>query len=179
MSSRTARGALERAIGREPGRRAQSPRALVTRPRLDHAGRMSRGFWPALCLTLSLFVAESASADVPPPDNCTTAGTTCSNAPPDYKTAGTCKASTCHKGVPGPDGGITTVPYDCLLCVAANGSGGANTGDSGTTKPPAGAGDSGCNCIVSPARAGGTMALVMLVIGSASLLSERRLRRRR
>ncbi|MCE7894432.1 MAG: hypothetical protein DYH12_32820, partial [Sorangiineae bacterium PRO1] len=62
--------------------------------------------------------ATSASADVPPPDQCNTAGDACNTAPPDYKSPGTCTAKKCQKAL--PDG---SVEYDCNLCVPSGSAG--------------------------------------------------------
>jgi hypothetical protein len=142
---------------------------------------------------LSIFGAAEARADLAPANTCTTAGQSCTNAPPDYKTAGTCKASTCNRFVPGPDGARQPMPYDCTLCVADNGAGGGgtagSTGAGGGAAAGAGAAgaagatsagskdESGCNCVVSPARGGSAIAALMLAIGAGALLAERRARR--
>jgi len=164
-----------------------------------------------LVMGLSTFGAAKARADVAPANSCTATGQSCTNAPPDYQTAGTCKASTCYRFLPGPDGGRQPTPYDCLLCIADNGGGGAGgggAGAAGSTGAGGGAGaagstgagggttaggasaagsagapnagstdESGCNCVVSPARDGSAMAALMLATGALALLAERRARR--
>jgi hypothetical protein len=165
-----------------------------------------------LALGLSTFGAVEARADVAPANTCTGPGQSCANAPPDYKTAGTCKASTCYRSLPAPDGGRQSMPYDCTLCEASNGNAGAGGGGAGAagsagtgaggagTAGSAGAGggtaaggasaagsagatsaasndESGCNCVVSPARGGSVMAGLMLAAGAVALFFERRARR--
>jgi MYXO-CTERM domain-containing protein len=68
-----------------------------------------------------------ARADVPPPNACTAPGQPCDNAfSGPTPTAGICTPSTCTRTVPGPDGGLMSMSYDCNLCkqIGAGGAGG-------------------------------------------------------
>lgn len=84
------------------------------------------------------WTAGSARADLLPPDACTSPGQPCQVAGPHYDQAGTCQATTCTKGLPDGQGGVTTTTYACNLCVAdgaggisgAAGAGGHGTGGS-------------------------------------------------
>ncbi|MBK7582082.1 MAG: PEP-CTERM sorting domain-containing protein [Myxococcales bacterium] len=87
----------------------------------------------SLSLGALTFQASSAHADVPPPNGCNTPGASCTTAPPDYKSPGTCVTSKCQKAL--PDGSIE---YDCSLCVpsdagSAGAGGGAGAGGSPST----------------------------------------------
>lgn len=90
------------------------------------------------------FWSTAAWADIPPPDDCSGAGTACSNAGEEYDQPGTCMQRTCTKGPPGEQ-----YSYECLLC-EVNGVGGKDSGvvdagqrDSGLTKDSGTRKDSG------------------------------------
>ena len=136
---------------------------------------------PAFLTTLCF--ATAAWGDVPPPNDCTTPGQACNNAPPDYKSPGICTATECPKAFPPPDGSI--VP--CNLCLAddgGTGSGGsAGSGGSGTAgsagtatggTSSGGSSDDG-GCSVSRTPSGGTTpALVLAALAGIALGRRRR-----
>jgi hypothetical protein len=64
-----------------------------------------------------LGASNVASADVPPPNECSPAGTDCENAPPDYKSPGTCTKSGCSKKNYATG---ETSTFECNLCVPSN-----------------------------------------------------------
>jgi len=119
--------------------------------------------------------ATRARADVPPPDSCTAPGQPCMTAGPQFDAAGTCVATTCTKQVPAPDGGTTSMTYDCNRCTAggAGGTGGASGGAAGSTSPSSGS----SGCAVAPERGdGGSLAetLAMSFMAGLMLLAARR-----
>lgn len=144
---------------------------------------MTRRLRVALSCALLTFAPCAAHADVAPADTCTSVGQSCQNAPPDYHTSGICRPSTCYRSLPGPDGGRRPMAYDCTLCTSGAGSGGAGAGGGASAGGSGGAtvetsgGDSGCACVVSPARAGGALAALLVVMGALALLVDRRSRR--
>lgn len=88
---------------------------------------LRRSLIPVLFLGGAFLLAPTpALADVPPPNQCNSAGASCDNAPPDYKSPGVCTASKCQKAL--QDGSIE---YDCTLCLASD-AGGAGAGGAGT-----------------------------------------------
>jgi hypothetical protein len=128
----------------------------------------------ALALSTSTFAFVSA-ADVPPPDQCMTAGEPCTNAPPDYKSPGTCADSTCTKAT--PDGSTT---YPCTLCQPGGSGGSSGSGGSGGTTGSggsagsagsAGAGTSKDNddggCATQPVSHGTSGSVGLLLLGLA------------
>ena len=76
----------------------------------------------------SCLVVTPAWADLPPPDDCDTAGEACSNAGDSFDQPGTCTSDTCTRG--SPDGKITE--YECLRCLADAGAGGSGAGGAST-----------------------------------------------
>ena len=102
--------------------------------------------------------AGRANADVPPPDLCTSPGQPCQNAGPQYDSPGTCAATTCTKQVPGPDGGMMSMTYDCNLCTAGGGDGGSHpsSGSSGCALAPTG----------SDGAAAAVLVMAMLVLAA-------------
>jgi MYXO-CTERM domain-containing protein len=125
-------------------------------------------FASMLFATLSL-ASVSARADVPPADSCTTAGSSCDTAAPDYKSPGTCTDTTCTKLNPA-DGG--TYEYPCLRCMPNSGTagagGGTGTGGSaGSSSKSSGSSDDG-GCSLSPGGPGSNapwLALGLLGLG--------------
>lgn len=131
-------------------------------------------------LALTTTLATSAAADVPPPNDCTTPGQACDNAPPDYKSPGVCTKTTCQKAYPPPDGSIV----DCNLCLPSDGgtgtggaagggaagspgTGGSGTGGAGTAGgSSSGSSDDG-SCSVSSVPRGGTTAALLLAAVAA------------
>ncbi|HVT09368.1 MAG TPA: hypothetical protein VHO67_18035, partial [Polyangia bacterium] len=88
--------------------------------------------------------ATPARADVAPPDLCTSPGQPCQNAGaitgPGHP--GTCVATTCTKSVRQPDGGFTSMSYQCNKCEAVDGGilgGGGAGGAAGAAAGTAGA----------------------------------------
>lgn len=143
---------------------------------------LRRSLFPAAFLLGALALSSaSASADVPPPDQCNTAGEACSTAPPDYKSPGTCTAKKCQKAL--PDG---SVEYDCNLCVpsgSAGAGGGAGTGGgsatggstaTGGSKSSSSSDDGGCS--IGTPSAERTSLLIALGLGLAGLGALRRRR---
>ena len=133
-----------------------------------------------LPLLLAVVLAPaSALGDVAPPDTCTTAGSDCNTAPPDYQSPGTCVETTCTKG--GPDGSTT---YPCTLCqpkgAAGSGGGAGASGASGAAGSPSGSGgeDDDGGCSVRPAPAGAATAFGLLLLGLGALALERRRKQR-
>jgi len=135
-----------------------------------------------------------ARADIPPPDACTSPGQPCQVAGPNYDQAGVCRESTCTKGLPNGDGGITTMSYACNRCqLGAGGGGGAggaggSSGVGGAAGAGAAAGASGAGtggAPVDPGKkssgcavaGGGDRADVAALAGLALLLARRRRRR--
>jgi hypothetical protein len=125
--------------------------------------------------------ATRARADLAPPDSCTAPGQPCMTAGPQFDQAGTCVAMTCTKQVPAPDGGMTTMTYDCHRCTAggaggANGSGGATgTGTGGSSQPTS----KSSGCSVAAERGGGgsppgAATLSMLAIAGMVVAAARR-----
>ncbi|XXT21254.1 hypothetical protein WME94_06780 [Sorangium sp. So ce429] len=136
-------------------------------------------------------LAAPARADIAPPDTCDTPGSSCSNAGPAADEPGTCTTQKCQRAVPDPDGGVTTVEYDCNRCTAAGGgstsTGSAGTGSAGTGSAgtgSAGTGSAGTDtaasddagCATSSTAPGGAMAGLMLLSGAAALVAARRRR---
>ncbi|WP_437653045.1 hypothetical protein [Sorangium sp. So ce1182] len=151
-------------------------------------------------------LAAPAHADIAPPDTCDTPGSSCSNAGPAADEPGTCTTQKCQRAVPDPDGGVTTVEYDCNRCTAAGGAststgtagtgtagtgtagtGTAGTGTAGTGTAgtgTAGTGSAGTDtassddagCATNSAASGGAMAGLMLLCGVAALAAARRRR---
>jgi hypothetical protein len=119
-----------------------------------------------LAFLVTLGLSEVALADVPPPDSCQTAGESCNNAGPDYKSPGVCTSQTCSKTLPGADAPYT---YACLLCTAG---GPSNDAGSGTGNGDDGGDDGGCR--ISPRT--GSALVSLLVLGSILGLFVRRRR---
>lgn len=108
---------------------------------------------------LAVSVAEPASADVPPPDACTTVGTTCNNAGSSHNQPGTCVASTCTR--PTPDGSLT---YACSRCVVGSATGGAaGVPDAGKRPTSSASGGCGCTLSVSPEPTGAVLASALML----------------
>ena len=102
----------------------------------------------AVVVLLAAGGATPARADVAPADICTSPGQPCQNAGaitgPGHP--GTCVATTCTKSVRQPDGGFTSMTYDCNRCEApdggtaeADGAAGAGGGTAGAAGGTAGA----------------------------------------
>ncbi|XYH99607.1 hypothetical protein ACMHYB_07550 [Sorangium sp. So ce1128] len=132
-------------------------------------------------------LAAPAHADIAPPDTCDTPGSSCSNAGPAANEPGTCTTQKCQRAVPDPDGGVTTVEYDCNRCTAAGGgstsAGSAATGSAATGSAATGSAATGsaassddAGCATSGAASGGAMAGLMLLSGAAALVAARRRR---
>lgn len=130
----------------------------------------------ALAVATFSFASTSARADVPPQDSCQTAGSSCTTAPPDYKSPGICTATKCTKQI-GPDG--SPYEYDCNLCKpddggsAGSGGGSATGGASATGGSKSSSGDSGGCSIVSPG-AGVAGALFALGLSLGAFVRRRR-----
>jgi MYXO-CTERM domain-containing protein len=109
--------------------------------------------------------AAAARADLAPPDTCTAPGQPCQNAGPQYNQSGTCRAATCTKQVPAPDGGMMTMTYDCNRCEGADaGTGGSGGGDGGPGPKPS-SGSSGCAVAGGTAEGEHVPAGILLVVG--------------
>ncbi|HXU60451.1 MAG TPA: hypothetical protein VN962_02030 [Polyangia bacterium] len=122
--------------------------------------------WLVVCLVL-VFAAVGAGvarADIPPPDACSAPGQPCQTAGPGYDQAGVCTTSLCTKYMPSPDGGGTTMRYNCNLCAVSDagvttGTGGGgqatggSTGTGGARIPPNCCSVVG-GCAVAPRDAG-------------------------
>ncbi|WP_437533402.1 hypothetical protein WME79_06560 [Sorangium sp. So ce726] len=157
----------------------------------------------AALLAAPLLTSSSARADIPPPDACDTPGSSCNNAGPAYDEPGTCTQQKCQRTLPGEDGGVVTMEYDCNLCISSGGSststsGGSSTSASGGSSTSASGGDSTSvsggdstsassagadkassddgGCAMSGAASGGAMAGLMLLCGAAALVTARRRR---
>ena len=132
----------------------------------------------ALAVVVATFAvgATRARADIAPPDQCTAHGQPCTNAGPQFDQAGTCVAMTCTKQVPAPDGGTTTMTYECNRCTAggAGGTGGATGtgGAGGSTSQPV---SKSSGCAVAPERGdAGSLAVTMSFMAGLMLLAARR-----
>lgn len=101
--------------------------------------------------------AGTAWADLAPRDACTSPGQPCQAAGPNFDQAGTCQATTCTKGLPDGNGGITTTTYACNLCV---GGGNGGTTGAGGTAATGGSGDAAGGAGGAPAGTGGQTPIV-------------------
>jgi len=126
--------------------------------------------------------ATRARADLAPPDSCTAPGQPCMTAGPQFDAAGTCVAMTCTRQVPAPDGGTTSMTYDCNRCTAGGaggsggvtGTGGASGGAGGSTSQPV---SESSGCAVAPERGdAGSLGetLSLSIIAGLMLLAARR-----
>lgn len=117
-----------------------------------------------LWLLAGLLQANSAFADVAPPDRCNQEGAYCANAGgvgAQSGMPGICRPDQCQRG--GPNG---TIYYDCLTCVVEPDAGQGGGDGTGT--------DESCNCwVVRPSREQ-SVAGLMLLLGVLALGWSRR-----
>jgi hypothetical protein len=134
-----------------------------------------RHLWAVAAVVATLAIgATRARADVAPPDTCTAPGQSCTNAGPQFNQAGTCVATTCTRQVPSPDGGTTSMTYDCNRCTAGGtgGSGGAGAGGAGGSTSPS---SKSSGCAVAPEHGdGGSLGVPISLIAGLMLLAARR-----
>jgi hypothetical protein len=169
-------------------------------PRRSIAGLcLARPAWLAppiqVALVLGgLFFPRFALADIAPPDSCTAPGQPCNNAGASSNQPGVCTMTTCSRSMPGPDGGLVAMPYDCDRChvtptvdagtdAAASGTGGADGagadaaastgGASGAPDAGAGTRTSGSGCAVAPAASSPAITLGWS-LGLVAILTLRR-----
>lgn len=138
--------------------------------------RMVRKLAPLLVLGILSAAAPSASADVPPPDSCTTVGQSCNNAGPSYDRPGTCVSTTCNRAT--PDG---SVEYQCSRCLVGGGTGGGSGSGGGAATGGVGSdagngsgasSDGGCGCAFAHEHP--TMPALLAALGLAVLVIRRR-----
>jgi MYXO-CTERM domain-containing protein len=135
-------------------------------------------------VVLAALGSEVARADVAPPDSCTSPGQPCQAAGPQYNQAGICTTTVCTKYLPSPDGGGTTMRYDCNRCEVSDAgagsggttaSGGASGGAQGTGGFPSCCGSARSGCAVAASHPdGGQLGLALLIgVGLAVMVRRR------
>lgn len=124
--------------------------ALLVVSLLALAFRRRRGFRSSLWLAVPFvfLAAGAARADVAPDGPCSSLGQPCNNAGVTENQPGTCTTTTCYRNVLNSDGGRTSMPYSCMLCLA--------TSDGGRTDAASTTGAAGSSGAGGSTSTGGT-----------------------
>jgi MYXO-CTERM domain-containing protein len=129
-----------------------------------------------------LFVSTRASADIPPENECTTAGTSCNTAEGpsgSYTASGTCVSTTCGHLAVLPDGATGTTQNPCTLCMVAEGGTSSSSGSSSGGSSSGSAAPAKSGCTVGSVGADTLAPFGLMAAGAAIVAVSRRRRAKR